>query len=74
MKNTMTIYEVGVRTPNGGYSTFIESPDLSVIESYLQIMKKTTATGFQCVLSKRDYELICTTPMEVHEVGCCGAD
>ena len=62
----MIVYEAGVRTVNGKYATFFESPNYNDAIDYFEIMKTTIAEGFEATLCKKEYSLICTTPMYVH--------
>lgn len=59
---TLTIYEAGVRSPEGRNATFMTSPDLNAVEEYFEIMQTTVASGFECFLREKNYHLVSTTP------------
>tara|TARA_R110000822_G_scaffold122229_1_gene256333 strand:+ start:516 stop:725 length:210 start_codon:yes stop_codon:yes gene_type:complete len=59
---SITIYEVGMRSPNGEYSKFCESPDKSKVDDHLEIMKKCTPDGFEVVFLEKVYHCVSTTP------------
>ncbi len=63
---SLIVFEAGMRSEEGKYSKFMESPDRQKVEEYLEIMKKTRTDNFQLVFLEKTYHLICTTP---HIVG-----
>ena len=59
---TLTIFEAGMRSPEGKYSKFIESPDRNKVTEYLEIMDKCKADGFELMLYEKTYHCVSTTP------------
>ena len=62
----MNTYEVGCRTKEG-YFKFMDSPSLAVAGDYFQSVSKIINKNYQVVLTKKDYELLSTTPLQVSE-------
>jgi hypothetical protein len=58
----LTVFEAGARSPDGKYATFMESPEKSKIDDYLEIMKRTVPEDFELVFMEKTYRLISTTP------------
>ena len=63
---TLTIFEAGMRSPDGSYSKFIESPNRSEVARYLELMSECKAEGFQLVFYEKTYHCVSTT---THVVG-----
>ena len=58
----LTIYETGMRNPDGGYSKFMESPDEKAVDDHIDIMKDCRPEGFEIMRYKKTYRLISTIP------------
>ena len=60
--DTLLIFEAGMRSPEGHYSKFIESPYRKKVEDYLETMKKCKPDDFVLVLYEKMYHCVSTTP------------
>ena len=60
--SNLTVYEAGMRSPEGNYSKFIVSPSQKEVDDYILIMKDCTPEGFELVKLEKYYELKSTTP------------
>ena len=63
----LTIYEVGMRNPNGEYSKFCDSPNKNEVDDHLEIMKKCTPHNFQLVFLEKTYHCVSTVPYIIGE-------
>ena len=59
---TMTIYEAGLRAPDGKYAKFISSPNKQVVDEYIEIMKTTKPYGKTILFLEKTFHLVSTTP------------
>ena len=59
---SITIYEVGMRSPKGEYTKFDESTNKKEADVFLEIMKKFTPDGFEVVFLEKVYHCVSTTP------------
>jgi hypothetical protein len=60
--DSLVIFEAGMRSPDGHYSKFTESPDRKNVEDYLETMKKCKPNDFDLVLYEKTYHCVSTTP------------
>lgn len=60
--DTLLIFEAGMRSPEGRYSKFIESPDRKKVEDYLETMEECKPYDFDLVLYEKMYHCVSTTP------------
>jgi hypothetical protein len=59
---SLIIFEAGMRSPNGKYSKFIESPERSEVVEHLEIMKLCNPTDLELVMYEKTYHCVSTTP------------
>lgn len=62
MIDDVTIYEAGLRSDNGIYSSFIQSRNEIDVDEYIDIMKKTKMENFIIVKYKKLFRCVSTTP------------
>jgi hypothetical protein len=62
MGDELIIYESGVRSDDGKYSKFIESPSKSKVDDYIEIMKSTVSDSLTIVYYEKTYRCISTIP------------
>ncbi len=60
---TLVIFEAGMRSPEGHYSKFTESPDRKYVEDYMVTMNSCAPRGFELVLYEKTYHCVSTTPI-----------
>jgi hypothetical protein len=64
--DTLVIFEAGMRSPEGRYSKFIESPDRKKVENYLEdylkTMKECRPHDFDLVIYEKMYHCVSTKP------------
>lgn len=58
----LTIYEAGLRAPNGEYAQFIFSPNKQEIDEYIKIMKKVKPHEMTILFMEKTFHLVSTTP------------
>lgn len=66
MMETLIIFEAGMRSRNGKYSKFIESPDRSKVIEHIEIMKLCNPTDLELVFYEKTYHCVSTTPRIIH--------
>ncbi len=60
--NDLIVFEAGLRSEEGYYSKFMESPDRGRVEEYIEIMKSTKPEGAEIMFMEKCYQLVSTTP------------
>jgi len=63
----LTVFEAGLRSEEGNYSKFMESPDRAKVEEYLEIMKTTKPDNFELMFYEKTYRLISTNPQIIYD-------
>ncbi len=58
MMKSLIIFEAGMRSPNGVYSKFFESPERSEVFEHLEIMKLCNPTDLELVMYKKTYRCV----------------
>ena len=59
---TMTIYEAGLRAPDGKYVKFISSSNKQDVDEHIEIMKTTKPHGNVILFFEKTFHLVTTTP------------
>jgi hypothetical protein len=62
MMEALTVFEAGMRNPDGKYSKFIESPDRKEVADYIETMKSCRPIDFDLVFYEKTYHLVSTIP------------
>ena len=58
----LTIYEAGLRAPDGKYANFISSTNRQDVDEYIETMKTTAPYGHTILFLEKTFRLVSTTP------------